>query len=52
MADDLARLILAWHLARRAVRNADTRQKFLTASADLWQAERNLEQCAIRLEMK
>lgn len=52
MAEDLARLILAWHAARRAVREAASRQKFLIASSDLWQAERELEQCAIRLEGK
>lgn len=52
MADDLARLILAWHAARRAVHAADSRQKFLKATADLWQAEHDLEQSAIRLELK
>ena len=51
MADDLARLILAWYTARRAVSEAQSKQKFLTASADLWEAERALEQGAIRLEI-
>ena len=40
---DLARLIRAWLLAKRMVRDAHTRAKFLEASATLWDVERHLE---------
>lgn len=36
-------LVRRWADARLHVRNANTRQSFLEASADLWVAERDLE---------
>lgn len=41
--------VLNYAKARLAIRNARTRTQFLTASADLWEAERALEDAAVRL---
>lgn len=50
-ADEAMAVVRAWHTARRLVMAADTREKFLTGSADLWEAERDMEQWAIRDEI-
>lgn len=41
--------VINYGAARLAVRNARTRTQFLNASADLWEAERALEDAAAML---
>lgn len=48
---DLKDAILRWCETHRAVAHANTRAKFLEASADLWEAERALESLGVRLEL-
>lgn len=42
--------VLAYRTARRRVMNAQTRTQFLKASADLWQAEHDLDVLASQVE--
>lgn len=50
MANALADLVVAYGVARRKVMAAQTREKFLEASADLWEAEQALAVTAERLQ--
>lgn len=47
--DELEAAIVAYGEGRRRVRAAMTKPQFLSASADLWEAERHLNTLAARL---